>query len=72
MDFVVFPIYTGWVRPDMIATISALPHVLDTDKANLILEVVAPYAPKTLMGGGMFHLSFGALLTGATLKDKFK
>ena len=41
-------------------------------QADIIASIMKPYAPKTLQGGGMFHLAFGALLTGATLKDKFK
>ena len=37
---------------------------------QLINLVWAPYEPLTLKGAGMFHLAFGALLTGSALSRK--
>lgn len=70
MDFIVFPIYIGINRSDMIDQVTSIAGLDVTTQANIIASIMKPYAPKTLQGGGMFHLAFGALLTGATLKDK--
>jgi hypothetical protein len=33
-------------------------------------KLVSQHEPFTLKGGGLFHLAFGALLTGSTLGNK--
>lgn len=70
MDFIAFPIYIGLHRAEMIDQITAIAGLDAKVQADLIVSVMKPYAPKTLQGAGMFHLAFGALLTGATIKDK--
>jgi hypothetical protein len=35
-------------------------------------KLVSQHEPFTLKGGGLFHLSFGALLTGSALNKKDK
>jgi len=72
MDFIVFPIYTGLHRQELLEVVNSTVGLTTELKGELIIAIMKPYAPKTLMGAGMFHLSFGALLTGATLKDKLK
>ncbi len=37
---------------------------------ELIRANFVQHEPFTLQGGGMFHLAFGALLTGSALKRK--
>jgi hypothetical protein len=43
--------------------------VKDTDEVLVQLElmsmITAQHSPFTLMGGGLFHLAFGAILTGS-------
>ena len=35
-------------------------------------KLVSQHEPFTLKGGGLFHLAFGALLTGSTLGNRSK
>ncbi len=64
-DFMFVPIWYGLNRPD----ISALMDVIaNTDEVlvqlDLMKTLTAQHEPFTLMGGGLFHLAFGAILTG--------
>ena len=64
-DFMFVPIWYGLTRPDVT---SLLMLVKDTDEVLVQLElmsmITAQHSPFTLMGGGLFHLAFGAILTG--------
>jgi len=65
-DFMFVPIWYGLTRPDVT---SLLMLVKDTDEVLVQLElmsmITAQHSPFTLMGGGLFHLAFGAILTGS-------
>lgn len=66
-DFVIFPSYSGLNKVDLIVLID---HIKDLDisvQAQLIRAASDGYEPFTLRGSGLFHLSFGALLTGAAI-----
>jgi len=73
-DFLFVPVWYGLNRPD----ITALMLVIDSTEEvlvqmELMKTLTAQHNPFTLMGGGLFHLAFGAILTGSALgmsKDK--
>ena len=65
-DFMFVPIRYGLTRPDVT---SLLLLVENTEQVLVQLElmsmITAQHSPFTLMGGGLFHLAFGAILTGS-------
>lgn len=68
-DFVVFPSYVGINKVDLV---SLIPQIKDMDPAiqsQIILAASKGFEPFTLRGSGLFHLAFGALLTGVALKN---
>tara|TARA_B110000263_G_C15290300_1_gene502911 strand:+ start:108 stop:398 length:291 start_codon:yes stop_codon:yes gene_type:complete len=67
-DFMFVPIWYGLNRPD----ISALMLVIDSTEEvlvqmELMKTLTSQHSPFTLMGGGLFHLAFGAILTGSAV-----
>lgn len=70
-DFVVVPTYLGiWTEPlrDLIMAIKDLPPEV---QQSIITMKLATWEPLTLKGGGLFHMSFGAIL-GATVWQRGK
>ncbi|MDE0954629.1 MAG: hypothetical protein OR994_08120 [Candidatus Poseidoniales archaeon] len=67
-DFMFVPIWYGLNRPD-VSELMALVNA--TDEVMVQLELMslrtAQHNPFTLMGGGLFHLAFGAILTGSAM-----
>ena len=65
-DFMFVPIWYGLTRPDVT---SLLLLVKETEEVLVQLElmsmITSQHSPFTLMGGGLFHLAFGAILTGS-------
>ena len=70
-DFMFVPIWYGLTRPDVT---SLLLLVKETEEVLVQLElmsmITAQHSPFTLMGGGLFHLAFGAILTGSAVGMK--
>lgn len=67
-DFFVVPTWYGLTRPEIITVMSNMPeHVSDAFKMEYLRILIDNHEPYTLRGGGLFHLSFGAILTGSTL-----
>jgi len=65
-DFVVVPVYFGLARPDLAMFIDLLNTVEDPlIQLELMKKMTGQHNPFTLMGGGLFHLAFGAILTGS-------
>jgi len=67
-DFMFVPIWYGLNRPD----ISEFMEIINsTDEVLVQLELMTvrtgQHSPFTLMGGGLFHLAFGAILTGSAI-----
>ncbi len=65
-DFMVVPIWYGLNRPDIsefMAIINATSEPMV--QMELMKKLTAQHSPFTLMGGGIFHLAFGAILTGS-------
>ena len=67
-DFVIVPSWIGLNRPDMQLFIEMLNTIDDpTIQFELMKKLTGQHIPFTLIGGGLFHLAFGALLTGSSL-----
>lgn len=73
-DFMVVPIYYGIARMglDLADYMSHLTAIEDPlVQMEYLKKLVSQHEPFTLKGGGLFHLSFGAILTGSALgKEK--
>jgi hypothetical protein len=62
----VVPIWYGLNRPDLATFIEILNTVKDPlIQLELMKKMTGQHSPSTLMGGGIFHLAFGAILTGS-------
>tara|TARA_R110000824_G_C15121802_1_gene668189 strand:- start:964 stop:1230 length:267 start_codon:yes stop_codon:yes gene_type:complete len=67
-DFIIVPVWFGLNRPDLGFFITQLNSIEDPlIQLELMKKMTGQHNPFTLMGGGLFHLSFGALLTGSFL-----
>ena len=76
-DFVVVPIWIGLNRPSNAVIDERLhqihEHGMDTSIARqMVKPLTYQHEPFTLKGGGLFHLSFGALLTGSAVSRRRK
>ena len=69
-DFMVVPIYYGIARMglDLADYMSHLQEIEDPlVQMEYLKKLVSQHEPFTLKGGGLFHLSFGAILTGSVM-----
>jgi len=68
-DFVIVPSWIGITRVDVAGAINitAMAMVDPTVQLRLVESLTYQHEPFTLKGGGLFHLAFGALLTGSAL-----
>ena len=70
-DFMVVPIWYGLSRAMLLDVDSYMTNLQLIDDPMVQMEymkkLTSQHEPFTLMGGGLFHLAFGALLTGSTL-----
>ena len=67
-DFLFVPVWYGLNRPDIaqfMEIINSTEHVLV--QMELMQKLTGQHSPFTLMGGGLFHLAFGAILTGSAV-----
>ncbi len=65
-DFMFVPIWYGLNRPELSQFIDILNTVEDPlIQLELMKKMTGQHSPFTLMGGGLFHLAFGAILTGS-------
>ena len=72
-DFVVVPIWFGLNRPDISSFIVTMNTLNNVElQMELMRKMTDHHSPYTLIGGGLFHLSFGAILTGSVLNKKKK
>ena len=70
-DFLFCPIWWGLNRPDIsqfmdIINATSEPMV----QMELMKKLTGQHEPFTLLGGGLFHLAFGAILTGSAFASK--
>ena len=72
-DFMVVPIYYGIARMGLDLT-DYMSHLQEIEDPLVQLEYLKRYVsqhePFTLKGGGLFHLSFGAIITGSVFGKK--
>lgn len=69
-DFVIYPSWIGWHR-EPVADFITMTNGLEPALKTLLYEYMyRQYQPYTLSGGGLFHLSFGAILTGVAFSGK--
>ena len=70
-DFVLVPVWYGFNRPEISGFIATMNTMDNTQlQMELMRKMTDHHDPYTLMGGGLFHLSFGAILTGSVLNRK--
>ena len=70
-DFLFVPLWYGLNRPNIeqfMEIINSTEHVLV--QMELMKKLTGQHSPFTLMGGGLFHLAFGAILTGSAVGMK--
>ena len=70
-DFLFVPVWYGLNRPNIeqfMVIINSTEHVLV--QMELMQKLTGQHSPFTLMGGGLFHLAFGAILTGSAVGMK--
>ena len=70
-DFMFCPIWYGLNRPD----ISQFMEIINSTtepmvQMELMKKLTGQHNPFTLMGGGLFHLAFGAILTGSAFSGR--
>ena len=67
-DFVIVPSWIGITRNELsMDLISGMANIDPSVQLELIKSAYRQHEPFTLQGGGLFHLAFGALLTGSAL-----
>tara|TARA_R110000796_G_scaffold53656_1_gene125943 strand:- start:465 stop:761 length:297 start_codon:yes stop_codon:yes gene_type:complete len=67
-DFLFVPVWYGLNRPD----ISQFMLIINSTDSTLVQmelmkKLTGQHEPFTLMNGGLFHLAFGAILTGSAV-----
>ena len=67
-DFLFVPVWYGINRPDISQFMEIINATEDTlVQMELMKKLTGQHSPFTLMGGGLFHLAFGAILTGSAI-----
>ena len=67
-DFLFVPVWYGLNRPDISQFMAIINSTEDTlVQMELMKKLTGQHNPFTLMGGGLFHLAFGAILTGSAI-----
>ena len=67
-DFLFVPVWYGLNRPDISQFMEIINSTEDTlVQMELMKKLTGQHNPFTLMGGGLFHLAFGAILTGSAV-----
>lgn len=73
-DFVIVPAWVGVVRamsPSITEQILLLAQLEPLVQQQVLSVLTYQHEPLTLRGGGLFHISFGALLTGTAINSPF-
>ena len=69
-DFVIMPIYLSITTPSVLELMSFIGQTPSEVSIQALQLLSQSHQPFTLQGGGLFHIAFGAILTGTILKDK--
>jgi hypothetical protein len=67
-DFIVVPVWIGLNRPEL--PVEQLLKLEPAVQMKVIDAYTYQHEPFTLKGAGMFHLAFGALLTGSAIAGR--
>lgn len=70
-DFIVYPSYIGLFRVPHLEFMANLAGLDPEVQREFIRLTYTQFTPYTLQGSGLFHISYGAILTGAAI-TKFK
>lgn len=71
MDFILIPIGLNAMRKEVDTNLKDSLKGLDPiAQVEFIKAIYRQYTPLTLQGNGVFHLAFGAILTGSALHKK--
>jgi len=72
-DFIVVPSWIGFTRAslDLGLGMQSIASLDPSVQIKMIEAMTFQHEPFTLKGGGLFHLAFGALLTGSAI-SRFK
>ena len=68
-DFVLVPVYMAAQVPYLEVFVDIIQRLPDDPlvRLDMMKIMTGTHEPFTLMGGGIFHLAFGALLTGTAM-----
>lgn len=66
-DFLIAPSWIGLQREDYMEMILAVSKLDPMVQIGIINQEMKYWEPLTLIGGGIFHLAFGAILTGVAI-----
>ena len=67
-DFIFTPIWWGLNRPDISQFMEIIATVEDPlIRLELMKKLTGQHQPFSLLGGGLLHLAFGAILTGSAV-----
>lgn len=66
-DFIMVPTWIGLTREELNMALVTHPSINLQVQLELIKSLYNQHEPFTLQGGGLFHLAFGALLTGSAI-----
>ena len=71
-DFIIIPSWIGLTRVNLLDHLEFVDALeLGIQSKMMIIEAFTDvHEPYTLKGGGLFHLSFGALLTGSAISKR--
>jgi hypothetical protein len=67
-DFIIVPVWIGLNRPQL--PVEQLLKLEPAVQMKVIDAYTYQHEPFTLKGAGMFHLAFGALLTGSAIAGR--
>ena len=68
-DFIIVPAWFGISRVGQEFNLVLLDTYEPSVQLRIIESMTMQHKPFTLQGGGLFHLAFGALLTGSALTN---
>lgn len=71
-DFIIVPAWIGLNREDLQPLLQSTANAISDPSVQMMMieSVRQQHTPFTLQAGGLFHLSFGAILTGSALAHR--
>lgn len=71
-DFMIVPIWFGLMRNDIVVISEYIKGVEPMVQLEYLKLLTSQHDPFTLQHGGIFHIAFGAILTGSVLSNNKK